>query len=170
MAPPMFSFQIDLPAAFELAVDEGRVLNAMGREGAKEIKKRIRKGQAADGPLPVAKDKKAKKPLRRSGQLLKSIRAGKPKTKRGDKSIEIFPHGDRADTGNERNRDRALNNFGLLAALQKNTAVGEVDVIGPNDAEFEAMADAAQAELAKQSEKRPLLVAKGGTITFKNRR
>lgn len=92
------------PASLRLRLDADRVLAPIGKGIASAVKKRLRKGQGAKGPLPKPKDaaaqvrrrknrrRKVGRPLIRSGRLVKSIRYDKRKK-------IVHPMGYRNDLG-----------------------------------------------------------------------
>lgn len=107
----MLSVEIIVPE-FELQLEnEEEVVRAMGRYQLEETKRRLRAGQGSDGPL--AKPKDGGKPMRRSEQILESIRSlVKKRSRYWEANIE--PTGERSDA-----RDRQASKRRRVNAARK---------------------------------------------------
>ena len=136
-------------------VDEKPLVNAAGRKMATKLRQRIRRGMdGTGGPLPQAepghtgqKKPPPKKPLRRTGQLLKSI-------KWNAKKRVIAP------TNDSQRDDSNLSNGALFAVLVygrrdwlDHDSKGRIDPLRVTPEIEQVAADAVDKELEKQTAK-----------------
>lgn len=79
----MFKVKMDIPVFKRLRVDRDKVNAKVANRAALLVRKRLKKGEDADGPLPKAED--GGPILNDSGRLIKSVK--QRKAKRGDGRI-----------------------------------------------------------------------------------
>ncbi len=141
------SLKFDLPVIERLAIDKEKIALRIAKRLTPSVKKRVRKGTGADGKqMPKPKDagkletvpgrknrRRVGKPMNRSRQLVKSIKARK--TRNG---ARIEPTGKRSD---------GTDNFKVLAV---NVHQRDVKMFGMTDAEFREGMKYADEELAKE--------------------
>ena len=81
---------------FGVRIKEAPIVNKAARRAAPLIRKQIRAGQQYDGTgIPAATDDEARKPMRRTQQLIRSIKS-RPARRRGRRA-RVEPTGKRAD-------------------------------------------------------------------------
>lgn len=123
------SIKVEIPRELVWTMDGQRAEERMGAPVATYLRRRLRAGQGARGALPQADDEAAKKPLRRTGELERSIRYSR-------RSRSIWPG--RPATRSDGKRNGAV--LAILIATQR--AIEMADPMGP-DAEAERIAEKA---------------------------
>jgi hypothetical protein len=80
---------IDVPIMTRLDLNRDKIVGKMGAFTAQKIKARLRKGQDAEGrPIDKAKDPGAKAPLRRTGELIRSVKRNRVKKNSGRTTVQ----------------------------------------------------------------------------------
>ena len=132
-----------------LDIDERRLVSAMGRAVATEVRKTLRRGKTPTGEsIVVGEDGGA--PLRDTGQLIKSIKSVVKKDERGNWTALIWATGTRTDAPRLGGR-----NAGLLAVQIHGRRTWDRRPRNPNLLRYAGtpLEDAAAAAFDKQLEK-----------------
>ncbi len=131
-----------------LGLDANKIVTKVAREVAKQQKKQARRGIGGDGKrMPEAKDTKKRKPMNRTGTLIKSIKARK--TRRGFTVVE--------PSGKRQRGFETVDNFKIAAV---NAFTRGVKLMGLSSADRTRFTEQIRKEMVRQIERSP----RGGVV------